>query len=245
MPPDPASPDGPRVDLDPDVLNQSEERIEATFLDDAGSEVRLMDAATALLVWTLVAVQPRTATAVLDENDELRYSADADALILSANVFIGARAVRVIRAARAVLARGFEGEARALDRILVELQAHRRSILEDPSGGEALAWLRRQRTRGITKRVAAMEDAELYGNLCTDSHGDPAPVLRLRDADANEIELAPQRTPATRASLLMHAGFARDQAMLISKLSGESVIKGIDELDAEIHAAWDRLNSES
>jgi hypothetical protein len=31
--------------------------------------------------------------------------------------------------------------------------------------------------------------------------------------------LSPKRTPGTRASLLMHAGFARDQAVLVAGLA--------------------------
>lgn len=185
----------------------------------------------------------RRAQIKLDDAGSFISAPDPNAVVLLANAYIGVRAVRVIRAARAVLARGYEGEARAHDRILVELQAHRRAILDDLTGGEALAWTRRERTRNISKRVAAMGDEDLYANLCVDSHGDPLPALILREGD--DLNLSPHRTAATRASLLMYAGFARDQAGLIAHLAKNIDLDGLDELDEVIQSGWRRLAEEA
>jgi hypothetical protein len=117
----------------------------------------------------------------------------------------------VIRAGRAVLAYGYEREVTALDRILVELHAHRRAILEDGSGMEALAWLRRERRWKIGKRVSEGAPEDLYDNLSADAHGDPLPVTRLLDRQGI-IELSPRRGFETRASLVeLYAGMALDQ----------------------------------
>ncbi len=232
------------IEIPRDFLTADEDEFERRFLEDVGDEVGLVDVATGLLVHVITAVEPRTITGALDDDDEPILSPEtAKAMQTSAMVLIGARALRVIRAARAVLGRGFEAEARAHDRILVELLAHRRVILDDPSGREALAWMQRKRTHGVTKKVAAMGSEELYGNLCTDAHGDPMPLFRIRDAKENSIELAPARTNATRASLLMYAGFARDQAMIVSRYSSVTVLTGIEQLDAGIDLGWSRLQS--
>lgn len=47
---------------------------------------------------------------------------------------MGVKAFRVIRAARGVLKFGYEPEALAYDRILLELIEHRRAIVTDASG---------------------------------------------------------------------------------------------------------------
>jgi hypothetical protein len=233
------------VELDPSFLNAAEQRMRESFMGDVGREVELVDIACALLVHALSRVGGRSVTIEVGEAGEFLRAPDPNEVILGACTLIGTRALGVIRAARAVLASGFEGEARALDRILVELLAHRRAILNDQTGEEAVAWMRRERTRGISKRVAAMGEPELYANLSTDSHGDPAPLLRLMDLDDKSIDMAPRRTAATGASLLMYAGFARDQAVLLAKLSGAVEITGIEELDSAMNNAWDQLGADA
>src|SRR5665811_85439 len=231
--------------VDAGFLEVAEAQMRASFLTDAGLEARLADTASALLVRTLESVPPGQGKALLNEAGETVYQVDRDRIVLAAMSIMGTKALRVIRAARAVLASGFESEARALDRILVELMAHRGAILDDRTASEAMAWLRRKRKYGISKRVAAMGNREVYENLCVDAHGDPEAVLRLRDPETNTIELGPQRGPGTRASLLLYAGFARDHAGLVAELSDTTSIQGMDRLDAGIDAAWQRLKSES
>lgn len=80
----------------------------------------------------------------------------------------------------------------------------------------------------------------MYGNPCQDSHGDPRPLARLLDVEAGTIRLEPQRADATRASLLMHAGFARYQAVVIATYAGIEP-RNLEELVAVIEAGWARL----
>ncbi len=140
---------------------------------------------------------------------------DVPKLILMALQYIGARALRVMRAARYTLGAGYETESRAHDRVLVELLEHRRAVLEDTTGRAAKEWVEGKSGRGIGQRVDARSPADLCANLCQDSHGDPRPLARMLDQETKTIKLEPKRTPATRASLLMHAGFARDQAVAL------------------------------
>jgi hypothetical protein len=221
---------------------ESEDAMMAAFAADARAELALADAATDLLVRVLVRVDKRTAHVALSD-DGRPEGGDVETLRLAALAGVGVRALRVIRAARAVLGAGYEPEARAHDRILFELLAHRRAILDDATGLEALRWLQGKRRDGISKRVKAMTPEGLWRQLCHDSHGDPVPVARLFDHEADAIQLAPRRTTATRASLLMYSGFARDQAVAVAALA-DVKISGIDDLDAAIGAAWAALIAE-
>lgn len=89
-----------------------------------------------------------------------------------------------------------------------------------------------------------MSSAELYSNLCQDSHADPRPIARLLDLSARTIWLEPKRTQATRASLLMHAGFSRDQAVAIAA-AAKIQLRGVEDLDAAIGRGWARLQAET
>ena len=170
-------------------------------------------------------------------------SQDTPALIRNAQVLIGVQALRVTRAARAVLSVGYEVEVQPYARILVELGTHRTAIAKDDTGREAFRWLTLQRS--FKERFLDMSARELYENLSRDSHGDPTAVMRLYDAGTSMIEIAPTRTHKTRASLLLHAGFLRDQAVLLSGLSeGRVVLAGLEHLDAGIGEAWIRLREE-
>jgi hypothetical protein len=63
------------------------------------------------------------------------------------------------------------------------------------------------------------------------------------DHESRTIKLEPQRTIATRASLVMHAGFARDQAVVIAAAAGIR-LANLKQLDTQIDAAWKRLEAE-
>jgi hypothetical protein len=213
-------------------VRQAEAKLLAWYEQDVGSELRLVDEASTLLLLVLTRVGKLSGTLEqVPETRELR--GDVDKLKLMAQVFIGIRTFRVIRAGRAVLAFGYEREAPALDRILVELQAHRREIVDDQSGEEALAWLARERKRDIGKKVSKDAPEDLYDNLSADAHGDPTPVNRLRDTSGG-VDLSPRRGFPTRASLIeLYAGMARDQAVLIAGLAGIE-LRGVEELDRQI-----------
>jgi hypothetical protein len=226
-----------------EAMRSTEAAMLGSFEEDVGAELKLADDACALLLAVLSNVGQRTGSLTEDpETGDL--SGDVETLRLLAQLYIGIRMLRVIRAARGILAFGYEREAPALDRILVELAAHRREILDDESGGEALAWLRRERKHGITKKVGKYAPGDLYANLSTDAHGDPAPVDRLRDIDGM-INLSPKRGIPTRASLvIMYSGMARDQAVVLAAAAGIT-LKGVDDLDGRIREATANLQPDA
>lgn len=223
---------------------QCEARLVSSFEEDVAHDLSLADDAAALLLATAVRAAPEQVTAQLEISEDGSLKGDVAAIKLAAQLFIGIRAFRAMRASRSVLASGYELEARALDRIIVELLAHRTAIVEDESGAEALAWLQGERGWGISKRVNKITPKDLYKNLSHDSHGDPIGVQRLFDPDAQSVILSPKRTYATRATLLMHAGFARDQAVAIAELANLQ-LRGIDGLTAAIKARWAHLEKEA
>ena len=220
------------------AIRATEDALLASYQADVGEELRLVDEACALLLLVLQKVGPRHGT--LEQSTTGELSGDIATLQLAAQTVIGIRTLRVIRAGRAVLAFGYEREVPALDRILVELQAHRRAIVNDESGEDARAWLARERKYGIGKKVSEVAPDDLYENLSSDAHGDPKPVSRLLDKDG-KIELAPRRGIPTRASLIeLYAGMARDQAVLIAKLAGIE-LQAVEELDRQITEAKAKL----
>jgi hypothetical protein len=221
----------------------AEQRLRESYEQDAGYELGVADGAAALLALVMSSIPGATGTVHVDAAG-VPVSGDVPLLKLMAMQYIGARALRVMRAARSTLASGYEAESRAHDRVLVELLEHRRAVLDDPSGKQARSWLEGKSGRGIGKRVAARSPEDLYKNLSHDSHGDPVPLGRLMDVETNTLKLEPQRTAATRASLLMHAGFARDQAAAIVEMT-TIVLRGLDGLDAEIDEGWRRLEKEA
>lgn len=165
-------------------------------------------------------------------------------LQLYAQQVIGIRVFRTVRAAMAVLEIGYEPEARALDRILVELMAHRRTIQGDPSGEEARSWLAGERGHGISGKVNAMQPKDLYPNVCQDAHGDPRGAFRLYDEQSESFMLSPIRRPlAARASLLMYAGTACDQTRVVADLAGFT-LSGIEALVERVRSGWERLGAE-
>jgi hypothetical protein len=227
-----------------EVMRQSESRLAATFAVDAGDDLSLADEAAALLMAVILRAAPERVTVEVEVADDGSIKGDVRACHLAAQLFIGIRAFRAMRASQSVLAYGYEIEARALDRIIIELLAHRKAINDDASGAEAIAWLQGERAWGISKRVNAVTPKDLYKNLSHDSHGDPVGVERLYDSDSDSVVLSPTRTKACRATLLMHAGFARDQAVAISRLAGFE-LGGIDALTTAIRRRWGLLEDSS
>jgi hypothetical protein len=82
-----------------------------------------------------------------------------------------------------------------------------------------------------------MTKDDLYKNMSHDSHGDPIAVQRLFDAESKSLIVSPTRGHASRVSLLFHAGFARDQALIVAQ--GASLeLDGIEALDQAIAERW-------
>jgi len=166
-------------------------------------------------------------------------------LQLAAQRVIGVRVFRSVRAAMAALSIGYEPEARALDRVLLELATHRDLIQSDPSGETASRWLEGKAGGGITKKVNATSPDDLYGNLSQEAHGDPRPVWRLYNEASESFILGPQRHAlASRVSLLLYASAACDQLVVLAKLSEVSITQ-LPELHAEVKAAWRKAHEDA
>lgn len=221
------------VTLDHSMITETERKFHETFEADAARELELLDAATAALLFAVV------------------HAGQSDGRtprgrILNANIYLGSRGLRAVRAGRAVLACGYEAEARAQDRVVLELAAHRKAILADETGAEADRWLAGKSVRGISRKVAELlEDDTIYAALSSESHGDPRPIHRMLDQERNRIVIAPGRTIATRNSLLLYAGFAREQAAVIANLASDRLMfEGIHHLEGAIQRASDDLLAE-
>lgn len=230
-----AMPDTPdvRPPSPPIAINASELRLQEAFRQVP--EWELAGLASIGLAQVLLALPPRSY--------EGPRSGAGPVLQLYAQQIIGIRIFRTVRAAMAVLAIGYEPETRALDRIIVELIAHRKAIDEDPSGEEARLWLDGKRDHGISAKVNAMQPTDMYRHLSQDSHGDPRAVWRLFHEESGAIILGPTRRPlAARASLLMYAGVCVDQAGIVAALAGLSV-GGHEELAERVRAGWRELEA--
>ena len=206
----------------------------------AGAEASLADIAGALLLMVLSTVDERSQ----DDAHHGSYGGEPEAVQLQAQLFIGVRIFRTIRAARAVLAAGYEPEARAHDRVLLELLAHRNAIRDDPTGVQAAAWLSGKRAQGVSASVKAMTQPGLYSRLSHYSHGGPEPVLHLLDLEQQTLSIAPGHSIATRASLLLHARVSHDQAVVISELDGTPLDSPVG-FDQQMYDVRARLNADA
>jgi hypothetical protein len=116
---------------------RNEARLVASLDSDLGPDLHVADYAAALLLTTLLSAQPEATSAQIEIAADGAMSGDVGQLNRSAQLYIGIRGWRAMRASRAVLATGYEVGSRALDRIILEVVLHRRTILEDPTGEEA------------------------------------------------------------------------------------------------------------
>ena len=233
------------VGVDPRILRAAEAPLAGSYATDVADELAAFDDASGVLVHVLKERGPISVEVPMEEGEELPEHGEYTPLMrraaptwrVHAQTVIGAKALRSMRAARAVLAVGYEWEAQPFVRIIVELLEHREAILADETGRQAYMWPTSRRTAKI-----AQKSGGLYDNLSRDSHGDAATITRLFDPTDNSIELAPKRTHRTRATLLMLAGFARDQAVVVGLAGME--ISGLEHLDSAINAGWDKLRIE-
>lgn len=230
-------------------MRRVERALSETYERDTADELELQDRCAAFLGLVICSVPEASINLEVDragvprgDEEEIRK------LKLCALQFIAIRALRSARAARAVLAVGYEPEARTHDRVLAELISHRSAVVADPSGKAALDWLKGKAGKGITAKVNAMQPEDLYRSLSQDSHGDPHPVLRMmaeQEAGGERpLTIGPARSVAARASLLMHAGFMRDQAVAIAHFAGLE-LSGVENIDAAIREGWRRLDDEA
>lgn len=163
---------------------------------------------------------------------------------LTAAMVGGVRAFRAVRAGMAILASGYELEADAMTRLLLELVAETRAAVQDPSGSTARAWLSGGRERGISSRVkAAMPHRPTtYKELSRAAHGDPRAAfgLAVADGDQHVVEWGPKQTPATARCLVAYAIGARDMAVLLEEATGRRLeaISALDQVLANRVPGW-------
>lgn len=163
-------------------------------------------------------------------------------LILPAVLAAAARAFRTARAGMAVVRAGYELEADAMTRVMLELYVSARAILDDPTGVEARAWVTGGRRRGIGKRVDAAAPGEIYDSLSAAAHGDPRGLRRLaveRD-DGPTVEWGPRLTERFRAVLIGFALGARDMTVLLEEATGQThpELSDLDDLLVRSVPGW-------
>jgi hypothetical protein len=187
--------------------------------------------------WTLAVV-------VHEVGENNAWWEKGDTVRLTAAMVGGIRAFRAVRAGMAILANGYELEADAMSRVLLELFVETRSAVHDASGDAAKAWLSGHRVRGISSRVkAAMPHRPTtYGEVSRAAHGDPRAVIGLAVSEGDEhiVEWGAKQTPATARCLIGYAVGARDMAVLIEKATGNrfDVIGALDRLMADRVPDW-------
>jgi hypothetical protein len=172
----------------------------------------LAEAATSVLAITI----ERATEQKLPEDDARRQHRTA--------VTVAAiRAFRALRSGIAIVCRGYELEADAMTRVMLELFVATQEVLADPSGSEAKRWL----TQGMGKRIAARVDASIprpdsvYAPLSRAAHGDPRVVLGLVTTSGadHEIHWGPSSTPRAAEILRSYAVGARDFAVLLEDVT--------------------------
>jgi hypothetical protein len=120
-----------------------------------------------------------------------------------------------------VMARGYEPEAEAFVRTIVELFVASQEFLKDGTGETARRWLREGMGKGIAKRVdRALTGNVSYGMLSRAAHGDPRALLALAAEGGGSLEWGPRTTPAAAGTLRYLAVSARDFTVLLEQEFG-------------------------
>jgi hypothetical protein len=197
---------------------EEEVRLQKSFAEDCGAQLLLVERAMIVLSEVLAAVRPLDSS--FGPGEIGLPPAGSKNVVLGAQFTIGVRVLRVVQAARPMLAAGYEREAMVNNRIIVELIEHRRAIRNDKTGEEARQWLTSPRGRGIGKRIRELARGDLYKLESYAAHGDPRLIIPLVDADRHSIPLAPARSDLTGHSLALYAGFLIDHVKVIGELTG-------------------------
>ena len=148
-----------------------------------------------------------------------------------AMLILAVRQLRATRAGMAVHAVGWEVEARALDRLVIEVRARLWQVRQDLTDETGRLWLGGKLSGEIAVAVRAsligVEDERarsLYRALSQDAHADPGGIVRslttVDDDLAAEIKWGPSCTVAGRQSLALFAAFAAETATLLSTEAG-------------------------
>jgi hypothetical protein len=186
-----------------------------------------------------------TLAVLLDRCPDLpRADDEPTRLRVTAALVGGVRAYRAIRSGMAILAAGYEMEADAMSRALLELFVETRHAVEDASGETARSWFDGGRARGISGRVKAAMPGRpaLYGQLSRAAHGDPRALMGLavRTVDEVGLEWGPAQTAATGRCLIGYAIGARDMAVLLEQAFAAVVpeLEALDRVLAHAVPGW-------
>ena len=166
-----------------------------------------------------------------------------------------ARLFRLARSGMAVVAVGYESEARAFDRGMIETRARCMQALEDDSGEVARTWpegvkLRGSMTEAIRKSFPAADPNQakmLYGSLSGDVHPDLAQLMlslvRERKSGGYEMGFSARRTPVMRRSLLLYAWLCAEAMAEVGERVGVAT-PHLDELHRALVLAGAHLQSD-
>lgn len=199
-------------------IAEAEIRLQKSFVDDCGSQLLLLERAMVALGEVMASIE--TVDPPHRPGEIGLPPTGPENVVLGAQFMIGVRALRVVQAARPMLAAGYEREAMVNNRIINELVEHRRAIRMDKTGEEARQWLTSPRGRGIGKRIRALAKGDLYKLESYAAHGDPRLIIPLFDSARNTIPLVPARSDLTRQSLVWYAAFLIDHVKVIGELTG-------------------------
>lgn len=186
----------------------------------------------------LVDVSCSALAVAIERASSRRAEDEATALRETAALAAGIRAFRMIRAGLAAVASGYELEADAAIRVVLELFVGVKPALADPTGEEARRWLTRGQRSRVGQRIDATGGEDAYASLSRVAHGDPRAVLRLsvETKEGAAIEWGPGRTTRTPRILNHYAIGARDFAVLISE-TFKLAVPELDHADRVLAAA--------
>jgi len=156
---------------------------------------------------------------------------DPDRVLRRALLVSSARVFRLARAGMVVVAVGYEGEARIMDRALWETRARCIQALEDRTGEIARRLLTGELDRGISAAVRATmptsdpcQAKQLYHELSGDVHPDMrqfmARLVREKLTGGYEMGFSPHRTQTSRQSLFLYAWLAGEATERIGVEAG-------------------------
>jgi hypothetical protein len=220
-------------------IAEAEIRLQKSFLEDCALQLQVLENAMFLLGELMVSIEPLDPPLDLGEVG-MPKPEDLRQLMLLAHMMIAARGLRVIQAARPVLAAGYEYEALVHNRIISELVAHRKAIREDLTGEAARKWLKSPPGR-IGPRINKLAKGPLYELESRAAHGDPRLLAPIFNTERNAVPLTPARSDLTRTSLVLYASFLVDQIELISTLAGVTSTR-FPPLRKAMEVEWEKFN---
>jgi hypothetical protein len=189
------------------------------------------NAATEALLWV---IQQSSVEGHDEEGDPPASYWRAKALL-----YLGVLAVRITRAAMAVIGSGYEQEAMTYKRALMEAHSRVQRVVADDSGSYAREWLR-GRAGKPAKAVGGFSPDDLWTLLSHSSHADHRAVENFlaisHDDGTTSLLTAPERRiEVSNGTLAIFAGETRDVARVLAAEHGLT-IPNLADLDAAIAA---------